>query len=44
VKVELLNTLRADHLFAKIKIEVKQTGKLTENQQHAFVREYFSKR
>ena len=43
-KVELLYTLRADHLFAKIKIEVKQTGKLTENQQHAFVREYFSKR
>lgn len=43
-KVELLNTLRANHLFAKIKIEVKQTGKLTENQQHAFVREYFSKR
>ncbi len=43
-KIELLNTLRADHLFAKIKIAVKQTGKLTENQQHAFVREYFSKR
>ena len=43
-KIELLNTLRSDHLFAKIKIEVKQTGKLTENQQHAFVREYFSKR
>ena len=43
-KVELLNILRADHLFATIKIEVKQTGKLTENQQHAFVREYFSTR
>jgi hypothetical protein len=42
-KVELLNLLRADHRFDKIKIEVKQTGKMTENQQHAFIREHFSK-
>jgi|ERR1700722_2418877 hypothetical protein len=42
-KVELLNILRSDHLFAKIKIEVKQADKMTENQEHAFVREYFSK-
>jgi hypothetical protein len=42
-KSELLNTLKSDHLFAKIKIEVKQSDKMTENQQHAFVREYFSK-
>lgn len=42
-KVELLNVLRANHLFAKIKIEIKQTDKMTENQQHAFVREHFSK-
>jgi len=41
-KTELLNTLRADHRFDKIKIEVQQAGKLTDNQQHAFVREYFS--
>jgi len=41
-KVELFNILRADHKFAKIKIEIKQTDKMTENQQHAFVREYFS--
>ncbi len=41
-KTELLNILRADHLFEKIKIEVKQTDKMTENQQHAFVKEYFS--
>jgi hypothetical protein len=40
-KVELFNILRADHLFAKIKIEVKQTDRMTENQQHAFVRDYF---
>ncbi len=43
-KVELFNLLRADHLFEKIKIEVKQADKMTENQQHAFVREYFSGR
>lgn len=43
-KVELFNTLRADHHFEKIKIEVKQADKMTENQQHAFVREHFSKR
>ncbi len=42
-KAELLNILRADHRFEKIKIELKQTDKLTENQQHAFVRKYFSK-
>jgi hypothetical protein len=42
-KAELLNLLRADHRFEKIKIEVKQTDKMTEPQEHAFVREYFSK-
>ncbi len=42
-KVELLNFLRADHNFAKISIEVKQTDKMTENQEYAFVKEYFSK-
>jgi hypothetical protein len=41
-KVELFNLLKADHLFAKIKIEIKQTDKMTENQQHSFVREHFS--
>ena len=43
-KVELFNTLKADHHFKKIKIEVKQADKMTENQQHAFVREHFSKK
>jgi hypothetical protein len=41
-KVELFNLLRADHHFEKIKIEVKQADKMTENQQHAFVKEYFT--
>lgn len=42
-KVELFNVLKTDHHFAKTKIEVKQSDKMTENQKHAFVREYFSK-
>jgi len=42
-KVELLNILKADASFSKIKIEIRQTDKMTENQEHAFVREYFSK-
>ena len=40
-KVELLNDLRTDNRFAKIKIEIKQADKMTENQQHAFVKDYF---
>jgi hypothetical protein len=41
-KVELYNLLKKDHRFEKIKIEVKQTDKMTENQEHAFVMEHFS--
>ncbi|MEI9909275.1 MAG: hypothetical protein WDO71_06225 [Bacteroidota bacterium] len=41
-KAELLNLLKADNRFTKIKIEIRQTDKMTENQQYAFVREYFS--
>ena len=40
-KDELHNFLTADHLFSKIDIAVKHSDKLTENQQHAFVRDYF---
>ncbi|HMG82637.1 MAG TPA: hypothetical protein VK559_06355 [Ferruginibacter sp.] len=43
-KTELLNVLRADNTFSKIKIEVKQSDWMTVNQEHAFVRDYFSKR
>jgi hypothetical protein len=43
-KVELLNILRQDHHFANIKIETQQTDKMTEFQQHAFIKEYFSDR
>lgn len=41
-KAELHNLLSADHQFATINIEVKQADKMTENQQHAFVKEHFS--
>jgi hypothetical protein len=42
-KLELYNMLKADHHFDKIKIEVKNTDKMTTNQQQAFVKEYFFK-
>ena len=42
-KVELFNVLNADRRFANIKIDVKQADKMTENQEQAFVRNYFSK-
>lgn len=42
-KVELFNVLHANQDFSKIRIMIKNADKMTENQQHAFVREYFSK-
>jgi hypothetical protein len=41
-KTELFNLLETDHLFEKIKIEVLNSDKMTENQMHAFVKEYFN--
>jgi hypothetical protein len=43
-KSELLNILRADHNFENIKLEIEQADKMTQNQQHAFVKDYFSRR
>jgi hypothetical protein len=40
-KKELLNLIKTDHLFEDIKIEVKNTDKMTEEQMQNFVREYF---
>ena len=42
-KMELYNILKADHKFANIKIAIKQTDKMTVNEEHAFVRDYFLK-
>lgn len=43
-KSELSNLLVSDHRFANVKIETKSADKMTENQQHALVKEYFTKR
>ena len=40
-KTELFNLLKTDHLFENIKIEIRDSDKMTENQMHDFVREYF---
>lgn len=42
-KAELFNILKDNHLFSNIKIDIKQADKMTENQQHAFVRDHFSR-
>ncbi|MEO6189799.1 MAG: hypothetical protein ABIO44_04920 [Saprospiraceae bacterium] len=42
-KVELYNLLKEDNHFADINIQIKNAPKMTENQQHAFVREHFKK-
>lgn len=42
-KAELVNILKEDHHFDKIKIEVRQADKMTENQLYAFVKNHFSK-
>jgi len=41
-KEELVNLLKDDHRFSKIKIEVKPADNMTEPQEHAFVRDFFS--
>jgi hypothetical protein len=43
-KNELFNLLKEDRNYDKIKIEMRSTDKLTENQRHAFVKEYFSEK
>ena len=42
-KTELFDLISEDERFLKIKIEIKNTDKMTVNQQHDFVRDYFSK-
>ena len=43
-KVELLNILRADHHFEHVRLETRESDKMTQNEQQAFVRNYFSAR
>ena len=42
-KVELFNVLSEDGRFVKIKIEIQDTDKMSENQQYTYVNDYFSK-
>lgn len=42
-KVELLHILKENHHFDKIQIEAQNADKMTDNQQVAFVKNYFSK-
>lgn len=41
-KLELFNLLKKDQHFNNTKFVIQAAGKLTENQEHAFVRDYFS--
>lgn len=41
-KTELFNVLKNDRHFENIKIELKPSDKMTDNQMHAFVNEHFS--
>ncbi|MCU0323367.1 MAG: hypothetical protein MUE72_13185 [Chitinophagaceae bacterium] len=43
-KVELYNILKLEQKFTKIKIELQQADKMTDNQQHAFVKNHFTKK
>ena len=42
-KNELLNILKEDHHYANIKMEALSADKMNENEQHKFVKDYFSK-
>ena len=41
-KVELFDLLSEDERFIKIEFEIMNTDKMTVNQQHNFIKEYFS--
>jgi len=41
-KSQLFNLLRDDFLFEKVKIEIRQTDKMSDTQQNTFVTEFFS--
>lgn len=41
-KNELYNIIKSDHHFNSIKIDLKNTDKMTEPQMHAFVKEFFN--
>lgn len=40
-KTELYDTFKDNHLYSKIKVEIRPADKMTEGQMHAFVKAYF---
>ena len=42
-KGELHNLLKENHLYDKIKIEIQNTDKMSDKEQHSFVRNHFKK-
>ena len=42
-KVELYNFIKEHHKYDKIKIEVKNADKMTDTEQHHFVKDYFKR-
>lgn len=42
-KIELYNSLKKNHLFETIKMECKTADKMTDKEQHLFVKEYFKR-
>ncbi len=40
-KLELYNSLKTNHLFENIKIETQSADKMTDHEQHTFVKNYF---
>jgi ADP-heptose:LPS heptosyltransferase len=42
-KTELFNLIKSDHRYDKLKIETKSANKMSDNQMHAFIKDYFSK-
>ena len=43
-KTELLNLLKDNRRFEKIKFFIEPTDKITENQQHAFLKNFYNKK
>ena len=41
-KVELFDVLSEDHRFVKTIVEIKETDKMSVNQQHEFISKYFA--
>ena len=42
-KTELFNLIREDHKYDNLKIEIKPTDKMTYEEQHSFMKDYFTK-